>query len=468
VIFLKEKALENWEKVKEYLSSDVVSFPLLLKILIPIFWEQFFLACLSLFSIWLLSFDGENSMAVVNMMSVVNKTFTCLCLGLVTGGTVLVAQNIGAKQSAGACRCMIQTISFAISLTLVLGFALLLVKRPFVGYMLSGANDEIISMAEVYFTGFCVSFPFYAMYQSFAGAMRGWGRSNLAWRLTLSVNCVEISLVAVLLIGLKMGVPGVTIAMITARVFGSCYAGVLMARNRKELAVKLPEYLRPDPFILKSMLIIAVPLALEQFFFNSGKAMSQKFIASYGAAHMAANGVVNAVFDMFNLPQITLREALVTVVGMCVGSRRYDLAKRYVYRFMLVIRRLLLWLMPITIPLGAFLVYCYRLSPLGNKLTIMCLVLIYASGPPLLAGSLSIPAGLRAGGDATYAALVALGCMWGARVTFSYLLAGVFSLGVFGINIAMVIDWIARNVMFRTRLKGEVWYRRKLIAEDLT
>ena len=464
---MKESFFEAREKIKEYLESDAVSFPLLLKILVPIFWEQFFLVCLGLFSIWLLSFDGENSMAVVNMMSVVNRTFTCLCLGLVTGGTVLVAQNIGAKRAADASRSMIQTMGFAVTLTLALGFVLVTIRQPLVEYMLYGADDEIISMAVIYFIGFCVSFPFYAMYHSFAGAMRGWGRSNLAWRITLSVNCIEITLVAVFLIGLKMGVFGVALAMVIARVYGAFYASLLMAQYRNELEVRLPLYLKPDPFILKSMLLIAVPLALEQFFFNSGKAVSQRYIAGYGTAHMAANGVINSVFDMFNLPQITLREALVTVVGMCIGYKRYDLAKRYVYRFMRIIRKLLLWLMPVTIPLGALLVYSFRLSPEASRLTIMCLILIYAAGPPLLAGSLTIPAGLRAGGDAVFVSVTALGCMWCVRVVASYVLAGVCGLGVLGINIAMVLDWIARNVMFRVRLKGEAWYRRRLIAEDL-
>ncbi len=96
--------IQGYEKLKDYLSSEVISFSLLKEILLPIFWEQLFLALLGLFSIWLLSFDGENSMSVVNMMAIIVKVFTSLCLGLVTGGTVLVAQNIGAKRHTDAAR----------------------------------------------------------------------------------------------------------------------------------------------------------------------------------------------------------------------------------------------------------------------------------------------------------------------------------------------------------------------------
>ena len=455
----------NINRLDRYLSSEVISFSLLLKIFLPIFCEQLFLACLSIFSIWLLSFDGENAMSVVSMMSVINSVFTSLCLGMVTGGTVIVAQNIGAKNTSYASRAMIQTIAFAVVLTAVLGAFLLWRKESLIGYLLAGANSEIISGAALYFSGFCISFPLYAFYQSFAGAMRGWGNSAIAWRLTLSVNIVQVTLTAVLLIALKMGVLGVAVAMICSRIFGVLYAVAIMIYKRKMFEINFINYLRTNTAILSNMLLIAIPLALEQFFFNSGKAFSQKFIAEYGTAHMAANGVVNAVFDIFNLPQISIREALVTVVGMCIGCGRHDLAKRYVYRFMRVIRKLTLYLMPITIPVSALLLYSYRLSPTAHYLAIWSIAIIFITGPVLVAGSLTIPAGLRAGGDAPFVSLAALGCMWGVRVTCSWLFAGVMGLGVIGLTIAMIMDWLARNVVFRRRLKGELWHSRKLVEK---
>jgi len=465
---MKTRIIQGYERLKEYLSSDVVTFALLKKILLPIFWEQLFLVCLALFSIWLLSFDGENSMAVVSMMSVVTRIFTSLCLGMVTGGTVLVAQNIGAKRKSDAGRCMFQTMGYAVVLTTILAVVLIWTRQPLAVYLLPGADIEIINGALLYFTGFCISFPFFAFYQAYAGAMRGWGHSAMAWRLTLSVNGVELALVAILIIGLNMGIMGVTLAVVLSRIFGALYASLLIFGNRKELELKPLQSLRPNSAILKGMLIIAIPLALEQFFFNSGKAFSQRYIAGFGAGHMAANGVVDAVFNIFNLPQITLREGLVIVVGMCVGCGQTDLARRYVYRFMRVIRRLLLYLMPITIPLGIALVFSFRMQQQSNLLTFVSLALIFISGPMLLAGSLTIPAALRGGGDATFVSLAALGCMWGVRVTASWFFAYVLGLGVVGINIAMILDWIVRNIVFRARLKGKVWFRRKLIASEVT
>jgi len=446
----------------------VISFPLLKRIVIPIFWEQFFLAFLALFSLWLLSFDGAESMSVVNMMTVINRVFTSLCLGMVTGGTVLVAQNIGAKRVGDAGKCMIQTISAVVLLTAALGAVLITVREPLIGALLFGAGEEIISQAVIYFIGFSVSFPLFAFYQAFAGAMRGWGRSALAWRITLFVNLAELALISVFLLALGMGVLGITLAMVTARFLGACFAAFTMLRHRKELEIKLRDCISPNPFILKCIALIALPLALEQFFFNSGKAVAQRFIAAGGVEHMAAHGVINAVFNIFNLPQITLREALVTIVGMCIGCGRYDLARRYVYRFMRVIRRLLVCLMPLTIPLAIILIGGYRLSPDSAMLAAMSLTLIFISGPLLLAGSLSIPAALRAGGDAAFVSVAVLACMWGVRVGLSWLFAGALGFGVVGLNLAMISDWLVRSLVFRARLKGKAWFSRRLVASNIT
>jgi Na+-driven multidrug efflux pump len=134
---------------------------------------------------------------------------------------------------------------------------------------------------------------------------------------------------------------------------------------------------------------------------------------------------------------------------------------------MRVIRRLLLYLLPITVPLGIALVLAFRLPYQTNLLVFWSLAFIYISGPFLLAGSLSIPAALRGGGDAPFVSIAALGCMWGVRVSASWLFAGVLGFGVVGLNIAMVLDWIVRNIIFRARLKGKVWFRRKLIANEV-
>ena len=47
--------------------------------------------------------------------------------------------------------------------------------------------------------------------------------------------------------------------------------------------------------------------------------------------------------------------------------------------------------------------------------------------------------------------------MWIFRIGFSYLLGKYFGMGVFGVWVAMVIDWVFRAILFVARYIGGKW-----------
>jgi Na+-driven multidrug efflux pump len=48
--------------------------------------------------------------------------------------------------------------------------------------------------------------------------------------------------------------------------------------------------------------------------------------------------------------------------------------------------------------------------------------------------------------------------MWIFRIGFSYIIGVKMGLGVFGVWIAMTIDWLVRAGLILFRYKGEKWY----------
>ena len=69
----------------------------------------------------------------------------------------------------------------------------------------------------------------------------------------------------------------------------------------------------------------------------------------------------------------------------------------------------------------------------------------------------SLPATLRAAGDAKVTMIIALATMWIFRIVFSYILGGYFGMGVLGVWIAMVIDWVVRAACMALRYKTGKW-----------
>lgn len=99
----------------------------------------------------------------------------------------------------------------------------------------------------------------------------------------------------------------------------------------------------------------------------------------------------------------------------------------------------------------------YALQPETKQLVIW-LVLIHNLFNALaypFSGALSN--GLRAAGDVRFTMYVSLASTIGVRLLLSYVLGITLQLGVIGIALAIVCDWIVRAVLFRWRQKSDKW-----------
>ena len=76
--------------------------------------------------------------------------------------------------------------------------------------------------------------------------------------------------------------------------------------------------------------------------------------------------------------------------------------------------------------------------------------------------SFSLPNAFRAAGDVVMPMAVAIGSMWVFRLGFAYFLGIHLEWGLFGVWIAMTIDWVFRAVCFVVRFKGHRWERKMI------
>ena len=78
--------------------------------------------------------------------------------------------------------------------------------------------------------------------------------------------------------------------------------------------------------------------------------------------------------------------------------------------------------------------------------------------------SFTLPNALRAAGDAVFTMAVSLASMFLFRVCFSYVLSCSWGmdLGLLGVWIAMILDWLFRILCFSVRYLSGGWQRRYL------
>lgn len=71
--------------------------------------------------------------------------------------------------------------------------------------------------------------------------------------------------------------------------------------------------------------------------------------------------------------------------------------------------------------------------------------------------SFTLPNTLRASNDVRFTMMVSIGSMWIFRIGFGILLSKYLNMGVMGVWVAMIIDWIVRSTLFIIRYRGHKW-----------
>ena len=77
--------------------------------------------------------------------------------------------------------------------------------------------------------------------------------------------------------------------------------------------------------------------------------------------------------------------------------------------------------------------------------------------------SFTLPATFRASGDAKACMYISILSMWIFRIAFSYVLGKYIGLGVFGVWVAMVIDWVFRALCFVIRYFKGTWRKSVIV-----
>ena len=88
--------------------------------------------------------------------------------------------------------------------------------------------------------------------------------------------------------------------------------------------------------MLRRILKIAIPNAIENGLFALGRVLVTSIVAMFGTAQIAANGVAGSVDLIAIIVVSAMNLAVVTVVGQCVGANRYDEAEHYLKKMMKV------------------------------------------------------------------------------------------------------------------------------------
>ncbi|MDQ0091438.1 putative MATE family efflux protein [Paenibacillus anaericanus] len=449
--------------LNKYFTGKSMDYKQIIAIIIPIFVDQAFIILMSLLNTAMISSSGVAAVSAVSMVDSLNIFLVNVFVAVATGGTVIVAQYKGSGNQEMVSKAAAQAISAVAILSLSISAFVIVFHTPTLNLLFGNAEAEIFENARIFLIGSCISYPFIAIFQAVSGVLRGVAETKACLGLSLIMNLTYLGLNVLFITVFDMGVIGLVISMISARVLGMVASLVYLLKYNQTLRFKIKNALKLNFSILKKIMFIGLPFAAEQMFFNGGKLLTQTFIVQLGTVAITVNAISGSISLLFQIGGSALSIAVVTVVGQCIGRREIEDARKFIKSFIGLSTVFFVVVTAIIMPLFPFIVRLFSPPEVMIPTIFSLMVLIAIAQPILWSLSFVMPSALRAAGDSKFTSMSSLLSMWLFRVILGYILGITLNLGIMGVWVAMVSEWSIRGFVFAWRFKGDKWYRHKLI-----
>lgn len=427
------------------------------KLIIPLLIEQFLAIFVGLADSIMVASVGETAVSAVSLIDTIMILLINMFTALATGGAIVAGQAIGRRRQDEGCEAAEQTLLFSTLFAAGIMVLMYACKWLILHVVFGKIEPEVMRNCDIYLMIVTVSIPFLAIYNSGAAMCRAMGDSKTPMQMSLVMNGINLTGNAILLYGLGMGIEGAAIPTLISRTFAGVWMLQCIRDTKKTIHIRKVWGLRLKWPVLKKILHIGIPFSLENSMFQLGKILVLSLVSSFGTASIAANAVCNSVCSFAVLGGSSMGYALSSVSAQCVGAGDYEQVRYYTrkmlklsYVSMILTNILLVLILP-------FIIRIYNLSPETGEMASR--IIRYHACLAVIAwpASFTLPNTLRAANDVSYCMWVSIGSMWLFRIGLCFILGKNAGMGVFGVWVAMTIDWVVRAIFFVIRYRGKRW-----------
>ncbi len=400
---------------------------------------------------------GEAAVSGVSLVDNIMILIINIFAALATGGAVVAGQYIGRKDEKSACKAATQLVWFvslsAVAIMILVYFGKDIILNQVFGHI----TAEVKGHADIYLLIVTASIPFIALYNGGAAIFRAMGNSQVSMRVSLLMNAINVTGNAILVFGLRFGTAGVAIPTLISRMVAAIVITVLLCNQTRILHIERTLKIRFDGRMIRKILAIGVPNGLENSMFQLGKILVLSLVSTFGTYAIAANAVSNAIALFQILPGMAISLAITTVISQCVGANDYEQVHYYLKKLLAIIYVAMVGTVALIFLALPLILKAYNLSDQTAAAATNIIHFHGISAMIIWPLSFALPAAYRAAGDAKACMYTSIVSMWIFRIGFSYLVGKYMGLGVFGVWVAMVIDWVVRAICFIIRYFNGKW-----------
>ncbi|MDF2502831.1 MATE family efflux transporter [Clostridium sp.] len=435
---------------------------------IPIFTEQLFVMSLGMVNTIMAGHISKEAVSAIGMVDSINNIFIAFFSALAVGGTVVVAQFIGQKNTKLANESVKQVLYSGLLIAVCITFITWIFHNSLISLLFGSADKTVINDTYIYLGITLLTYPLIAIDLICNGILRGAGDTKTPMKISIFMNIINVILGYILIYGINIddgiinihtpsfGIKGAALAIATARIIGAIIVLIVLLRGTKIIKLTKLKAFRFNKELLRPIFGIGIPASIESLLFNCGKLITQIYIVDIGTVTIASNAISVSITNMLNIPGNALSIAATALVGQYMGKRKSEEAGKCLAYITKVSTLALMAVGFLSIPFARGVSSLYTQNPDIINLTTKVLI-INGLGMSIWAISFVLPAGLKGAGDAKYTMITSIIGMWVFRITLGYVLGIPLGLGLIGVWLGMYIDWLVRGILYIIRFRKGAW-----------
>lgn len=417
-------------------------------------------------------FGGEDAspLAAMGVASPLCWTLTVVATITSVGTTAVVSRRIGEGRRGAASRATATALLLALGcgalvVACVLPFRVSVIEW-FTSRLGEAGGPDVSAAAGGYVFWFVLLFPIRSVVVTLESALRGAGESMIPFWGGVITNVTNVLGNTVLIFGLwgapRLGVEGAGLS--TALAVGAELVFLVVALSfsrRTRLSVPRSAWRGIDRGIARELIRISTPAFAGAAIFHAGFLVYQSAIFGLSEAEIAGHRVAITLQSLGFLPAVGFTISAASLSGRLLGAGDRELAAEAARRNL---RSGVRFALPISCVflLGARTFASWLTDVEATIDAATTAVRIGALEIPFLMVTESLNGTLRGAGATRIPLRITAIGTWGIRVPLSWTLAHATPLGLTGIWIATVTDWIVRGALTAIAVRKGTWLDEKV------
>ncbi|MBN1649046.1 MAG: MATE family efflux transporter [Spirochaetales bacterium] len=435
----------------------------LLKLAIPIFFENLLRVALSSIDVFMLSRFSEDAVAAVTISGYFVFLLMLLYQIVTIGTSTVISQHLGAEryELAGktALASYVATMGFAVVLSAVMSINAAGILR-----LLYDLEPMVQKYASAYLTVYTGGSLFLGLNIVQAVIMRSYGYAFQSMRANMIANVCNVFgnwLALYGPFGLPVtGVAGVAVSTVASQAIACIILGIEISR-KPDIHIPWKQIRQVPGKVYRQILSIGLPSAGEGLSYNISQITISSIIAGLGTAALVSHGYATTFMRYVLMPTLSIGYAAQIKIGYLVGARRFAEAKAKMYRYAgsgyLFSASLVVLVYLLRRPLLSIFTDNPEIIRICSQLLLICI--LRETGR---VANITVIPGLKGSGDVMFPVVNGIIFQWLVGVGGAFFFVYVMHWGLAGIWLAIALDEWVRTFIMLGRWQSNAWQAKRL------